>query len=344
MRPAQVGLREHDDVAGLGRARRARRVRAARPPGTPAGRPRGALRGRGRCPAPRPVRRPSRSPAMSSRVSGRPPRSIRTSITSRVVPATSEVSAASRPASAFSSVDLPTFGGPTSATSKPSRTRSAMPAAAQLALASPPATSRRSPAHRREHAGRQLLVGEVDRRLDEGQRPDQPAAASPPPAATARPPSARSACRRCAAVSAASRSPSPSTCARSSRPFSSARRVNSPGSAGRRPGDRRRAPPAPPRHDRRAAVQLQLGHVLAGEARRARESRSPAPGRARSPVAGSRSQRSAAARGGGSAPGQRRGRREAPAARRCGPPRPRPDPAPSPGQRSYRSVSASYGK
>ena len=91
-----------------------------------------------RCRAPRSAPPASRRPAVSSRVSASPSRSSRTSITSRVVPATSEVSATSRPASAFSSVDLPTFGGPTSATSKPSRIRSAIAAAGELARPSPP--------------------------------------------------------------------------------------------------------------------------------------------------------------------------------------------------------------
>ena len=117
----------------------------------------------------------SRRPAVSSSVSGRPSRSIRTSITSRVVPATSEVSATSRPASAFSSVDLPTFGGPTSATSKPSRIRSAT--RLPPARAPSPPRSGSSPAPReRIEVVRQLLVGEVDRRLDERQRA-RPAAA-----------------------------------------------------------------------------------------------------------------------------------------------------------------------
>ena len=46
-------------------------------------------------------------------------------MTSRVVPATSDVIAACRPAKAFNNVDLPILGGPIIATSKPSRTRSA---------------------------------------------------------------------------------------------------------------------------------------------------------------------------------------------------------------------------
>ena len=67
----------------------------------------------------------SRMPAVSSNVTGRPPRSRRTSITSRVVPAISEVIAISRPEIAFNSVDFPAFGAPIIATSNPSRIRSA---------------------------------------------------------------------------------------------------------------------------------------------------------------------------------------------------------------------------
>ena len=58
--------------------------------------------------------------------------------------------------------------------------------------------------------------------------------------ASARPASApdnwRIACARCASVSANTRSASPSTAVRSSRPLANARRVNSPASAGRKPG------------------------------------------------------------------------------------------------------------
>ena len=69
----------------------------------------------------------SRIPAVSTITTGNPFKSIWTSTTSRVVPAYCEVIAASRPASALSKVDLPTFGGPTITTSNPSRNRSAIP-------------------------------------------------------------------------------------------------------------------------------------------------------------------------------------------------------------------------
>ena len=88
---------------------------------------------------------------------------------------------------------------------------------------------------------------------------------------SARPPSRpfiwRNACRRWPCVSAATRSARPSTAVRSSLPFSKARRVNSPASAGRRPS--MRAERGEHRGDHRAAaVQLQLGDVLAGLAMR----------------------------------------------------------------------------
>ena len=170
-----------------GRPPRAPRRGAPRPPprrpGTPAGPPPPPAPAPARRRGFRPGRPARRSPAMSSSVSGSPPRSIRTSRTSRVVPATSEVSAASRRASAFSSVDLPTFGRPTSATSNPSRTRSAIrPPLSSCCIAA--WTSRSASGDRGEHVRRQLLVGEVDARLDEGERPHQRRFPSAPPAST----------------------------------------------------------------------------------------------------------------------------------------------------------------
>lgn len=63
--------------------------------------------------------------------------------------------------------------------------------------------------------------------------------------APASPSSMRSAWRRCDAVSAAIRSAMPSTSVRSSLPFKKVRRVNSPGSAGRKPGMAARASISP---------------------------------------------------------------------------------------------------
>ncbi len=77
----------------------------------------------------------------------------------------------------------------------------------------------------------------------------------------------RSAWRRWPCVSAITRSARPSTAVRSSLPFSKARRVNSPASAGRKPSMRDKRGERRGDH-RAAAVQLQLGDVLAGLARR----------------------------------------------------------------------------
>ena len=63
----------------------------------------------------------SRMPAVSLTTIGSPSRSSRTSMTSRVVPASSDTIATSRRASALSRLDLPTLGGPASTTRKPSR-------------------------------------------------------------------------------------------------------------------------------------------------------------------------------------------------------------------------------
>ena len=250
-----------------------------------------------------------RSPAMSSRVSGNPPRSIRTSRTSRVVPATSEVSAASRRASAFNSVDLPTFGRPTSATSKPSRTRSAIRPPLSFLLH----RSMNRPqgvGDRREHRRRQLLVGEVDR-SPRRRRAPAPASAPHSPPARHRPvhqpqrlPLLRGGLR------ARGDRPAPRPATDPAARSASARRVNSPGSACRKPStpaQGRQHRPA----DRRAAVQLQLDHILAGEAPRRREcdhhrlveplaglriaaasaASQPAPARARPPSPAGRRQR-----------------------------------------------------
>ena len=160
--------------------------------------------------------------------------SIRTSITSRVVPAISDVMAASRPASAFRSVDLPAFGAPMIATSKPSRIRSA---------ARPPCTScRRSACTARPRArtsgatstGTSSSAKSMVASINAAARINfsRHSSALRPIA----PDRTRNACRRCASVSASIRSARPSTWARSSLPFSNARRVNSPGSANRSPG------------------------------------------------------------------------------------------------------------
>ncbi len=62
---------------------------------------------------------PSRKPAVSDTIIGSPPSTNGASTTSRVVPATGDTIAASRPASQFSSDDFPTFGAPASTTRRP---------------------------------------------------------------------------------------------------------------------------------------------------------------------------------------------------------------------------------
>ena len=84
-----------------------------------------------------------------------------------------------------------------------------------------------------------------------------------------RPSSWRRAWRRCASVSASMRSARPSTAERSIRPLRKARRVNSPGSAARQPG-RPASVRSTAARDRKTAVEVKLGLVLAGEALRPR--------------------------------------------------------------------------
>ena len=155
-------------------------------------------------------------------------------MTSRVVPAISEVMAASRPAIRLRSVDLPTFGGPTIATSNPSRTRSAirtpsysrcMPARTRVISAS---TSGRVSTGTSSSAKSIVASSSAAARIRSRR---QPSATSPNA-----PDNTRSACLRWPSVSASIKSASPSTWARSSWPFSSARRVNSPASAARKSG------------------------------------------------------------------------------------------------------------
>ncbi len=147
------------------------------------------------------------------------------------------------------------------------------------AAARPPAVrkmlrqSHRSTARSWGSAGRPARPAGPRRRSRSPPRPRRRARRMPcAPALHLRPsaPSSwRSAWRRCASVSAATRSASPSTSARSSLPLSKARRVNSPGSASRRPEAPQRRQQR--RHRRPAAMDVQLGHVLAGEAGRRRE-------------------------------------------------------------------------
>ena len=96
-------------------------------------------------------------------------------MTSRVVPAIGEVIAASRRANWFSRLDLPALGGPTIATAMPSRSRSPRWPSARCALdfVGQFGGLGRDP---RLDLGRQVLVGEIDRRFEMRQKAQQPLA------------------------------------------------------------------------------------------------------------------------------------------------------------------------
>ena len=162
-------------------------------------------------------------------VTGRPPKSIRTSITSRVVPATCEVIAASRPAKALRRVDFPAFGSPTIAASKPDRTRSALVAFLlsrfRLLRMDSKSSLTSSETSKGTSSSEKSIVTSIKdaaltrfARQSSTRRPSWPA-------------NTFCACRRCDSVSASIRSARPSTCTKSILPFSKLRRVNSPGSA-----------------------------------------------------------------------------------------------------------------
>ncbi len=109
-----------------------------------------------------------RKPAVSASTTGQPPRSRWTSITSRVVPAVSDTIAASRRARRLSSEDLPALGGPMIAIDSPSR----RPLAAAILQVSRDlgAQPGNGDAYLVGQALRQILVGEVDGRLEMGER------------------------------------------------------------------------------------------------------------------------------------------------------------------------------
>ena len=174
------------------------------------------------------------------------------------------------------------------------------------------------------------LVGEVEPGLDQRLRLHQLVAPTLVERRSAPPSACASAWRRCASVSASMRSARPSTSVRSSLPFSKARRANSPGSASRSLEREQRIEHAPDHGA--AAMHVQLGHVLAGEARRRREpERQPAVEQ----LAGSRDLDRAQGSPGAAAAAaaQRVAARRPPPAPRCGSPRRRPGRARSPARR-----------
>ena len=168
-------------------------------------------------------------------MTAKPSRSSRTSITSRVVPASAETMAASRLAKAFNRLDLPALGGPASTTRNPSRRISPRWPSANWDVNLP-------------WRLRTASCACATARSDTSPSSEKSIAASTSPIApntSARKPSNRFDCtplacaipwRRCASVSASIRSARPSISAKSSLPFSKARLANSPGSAGRNPG------------------------------------------------------------------------------------------------------------
>jgi hypothetical protein len=176
-------------------------------------------------------------------------------------PATSEVMAASRPAKALRSVDLPAFGSPTGWRPR-SRRGCVRPRAPGFG---PQIGEHGSSGHvtsgvtsvGTSSSAKSMVASRSASAADEGPRQRSHARPSAPERT-------RCAWRRCASVSASIRSARPSTCARSRRPFSSARRVNSPGSARRNP--RHRAQLRRTAATTRATVEVEFDHGFAGEA------------------------------------------------------------------------------
>ena len=138
---------------------------------------------------------------------------------------------------------------------------------------------------------RQVFLGKIDRRFEMSETRSQPRATNRD---RCRPIRLRAGARPGAAAPRSRprrdrRPPRPAV--RSSLPFTKARRVNSPGSASRSPS-RARASDQRSEHSA-AAMHLQLGDVLAGEAARRREPQRRAPSSIASPLSGSRSRHGA---------------------------------------------------
>ena len=178
------------------------------------------------------------------------------------------------------------------------------------------------------------VIGKIDRRFGPGQGRDQAAPASlhkdrPGRLHTGAGPGATGPGFR-----PRLRSATASARVRSKRPFSTARRLNSPGSAGRRPNRQKR--PEQGLAHRPPAMDMEFGHILAGETVRGRETRAAGPGPSASPCQESR--RRLAWRGGGF----RRPRLPAPARPRARNPHHRqPGPARRAGQGEDRGIPAS---
>ena len=223
------------------------------------------------CPRPRPrlrLRVVRRCPRW---VTGKPPRSRCTSMTSRVVPAVAATMAASRPVYTVDTCLIYRhWAVPGEPPGKPSRRRSprrvvsqrlgpcrrrgassaARASGPELLPAAPPRRNRSRPRYApgpRTRRARQLSIRVA--------RARHPSGAAP---AAAVPPSRHRPDRRCL------RPGSDRICRRPK-----ARRLNSPGSAGRKPSATSASASAV--GHRSPAMQMQLGHVLAGEGMRRRE-------------------------------------------------------------------------
>ena len=173
-------------------------------------------------------------PAMSTRITSWPPRSMATSRTSLVVPGSSVTMATSDFASALSRLDFPAFGGPASATRKPSRMMRPRPTvsiAASISLASEPSESAKCAGNSPTSPSSEKSSWASISARASSRRSRQPSSC-----ADNTPLRRAMACLRWPSVSASIRSPRPSTSVRSSLPFSKARRVNSPASASRTSG------------------------------------------------------------------------------------------------------------
>ena len=95
---------------------------------------------------------------------------------SRVVPGSGETIATSRRASALTRLDLPAFGGPSTTTSAPSRSRSPRCGIIEVGDDLAPDRSHDRPGLLADRARDVLLVGKIQLRLDQRTGADQPVA------------------------------------------------------------------------------------------------------------------------------------------------------------------------
>jgi hypothetical protein len=175
----------------------------------------------------------SRNPAVSTSVTGTLPSTTRVSKASRVVPGIGETIATSRSANALTSDDLPTFGWPVTAKTRPSRRRSPRRPSSRCAATSPHNAASSTCTCASTSGGRSSSGKSISASCWASSSRSR--SAQPPYSVPRAPSSWRNAWRRCASVSAAIRSCTASASVRSIRPLRKARRVNSPGSAGLAP-------------------------------------------------------------------------------------------------------------